>query len=160
MNTLTRQELQGVAFEPHQPEIDSLDLVRYWRAITRNKWRILALMVLAGLLATLYAYSLQPIYRSTATLLVEGSRTKGATIDDLYVAYGGTTRDYYLTQFEIIKSREFAERLVRVMGLTKHPEFDPRQAQKPWYQIGATAPSTRSPPRFRPSLQASISPIC
>ena len=142
MNTLTRQELQGVAFEPHQPEIDSLDLVRYWRAIMRNKWRILALMLIVGLIATLYAYSLRPVYRSTATLLVEGSRTKGATIDDLYIAYGGTSRDYYLTQFEIIKSREFAERLVRVMGLAKHPEFDPRQAPKPWYQMGAAAPST------------------
>lgn len=139
MNTLTRQELQGVAFEPHQPEIDSLDLVRYWRAIMRNKWRILALMLIVGLIATLYAYSLRPIYRSTATLLVEGSRPKGVTMEELYVAYTGTTRDFYLTQYEIIKSREFAERLVRVMGLVKHPEFDPRQAQRAWYRPQAAA---------------------
>jgi capsular exopolysaccharide synthesis family protein len=133
MNTLTRQEMQGLAFEPQQPEIEQLDLVRYWRAIARNKWRILALAVLVGLIATLYAYSLPPIYRSTATVLVEGSRTKGVSMEDLYVSYNGSTRDYYLTQFEIIKSREFAERLVRVMALTKHPEFDPRLAPKPWY---------------------------
>ena len=54
-------------------------------------------------------------------------------MEDLYVAYSGTTRDYFLTQFEIIKSREFAERVVRVLGLVKHPEFDPRQAPRPWY---------------------------
>jgi len=127
--------MQGLAFEPQQPEIEQLDLVRYWRAIARNKWRILALVVLVGLIATLYAYSLKPIYRSAATVLVEGSRPKGAgvSMDELYVAYTGTTRDFYLTQFEIIKSREFAERLVRVMALTKHPEFDPNQAPKPWY---------------------------
>ncbi len=29
MNTLTRQEMQGLAFEPQQPEIEQLDLVRY-----------------------------------------------------------------------------------------------------------------------------------
>src|SRR6185436_2882145 len=133
MNTLTRQEMQGLAFEPQQPEIEQLDLVRYWRAISRNKWRIGALMVLVGLFATLYAYSLPPVYLATATVIVEGSRTKGVTVDDLYVAYNGSTRDYYLTQFEIIKSREFAERLVRVMGLTKHPEFDPGKVLKPWY---------------------------
>jgi capsular exopolysaccharide synthesis family protein len=135
MNTLTRQEMQRLAFEPQQPEIEQLDLVRYWRAIARNKWRIAALMVLVGLIATLYAYSLTPIYRSTATVLVEGSRTKGKAVaeDELYIAYTGSTRDYYLTQFEIIKSREFAERLVRVMGLTKHPEFAPSEAPKPWY---------------------------
>src|SRR6185295_1327818 len=147
MNTLTRQEMQGLAFEPQQPEIEQLDLVRYWRAIARNKWRILVLTVLVGLIATLYAYSLPPVYRSTATVIVEGSRTKGVTVDDLYVAYNGSTRDYYLTQFEIIKSREFAERLVRVMGLAKHPEFDPRNAPKPWYtallpKFGSSAPAT------------------
>jgi len=145
MNTLNRQETPGIAFEPHQPELESLDLVRYWRAIARNKWRIVALALLAGLLATLYAYSLTPIYRGTATLLVEGSRpSKSAAAEELYIAYGGTTRDYYLTQFEIIKSREFAERLVRVMGLVRHPEFDPRQAPKPWYALGkgsATVPT-------------------
>ena len=133
MNSVIRQETQVPSFEPHRPEIEPLDLVRYWRAIARNKWRIVALAVMVGLIATLYAYTLTPIYRSSATLLVEGSRPKGATMDDLYVAYSGTSRDYYLTQFEIIKSREFAERVVRVLGLVKHPEFDPRQAPRPWY---------------------------
>lgn len=135
MNTLSQREAPGASFEPHQPEIESLDLVRYWRAIARNKWRILALAVLVGLIATLYAYSLTPIYRATATVLVEGSRPRGATMDDLYVAYTGTTRDYYLTQFEIIKSRDFAKRLVSTLELSKHPEFDPRQAPKSWYSF-------------------------
>ena len=101
MNTLTRQEMQGITFEPQQPEIEQLDLVRYWRAIARNKWRILALVALVGLIATLYAYSLKPVYRSTATVLVEGSRPKSGSpsMDELYIAYTGTTRDYYLTQF-------------------------------------------------------------
>src|SRR5260221_3116236 len=151
MNTLTRQEMQGLSFEPQQPEIEQLDLVRYWRAIARNKWRILALVVLVGLIATLYAYSLPPVYRATATVIVEGSRTKGVTVDDLYVAYNGSTRDYYLTQFEIIKSREFAERLVRVMGLARHPEFDPSKAPKPWHmallpQFGSGASAPPAPP--------------
>src|SRR5436190_7581672 len=147
MNTLTRQEMQGLAFEPQQPEIEQLDLVRYWRAISRNKWRIAALTVLVGLIATLYAYGLPPVYRATATVIVEGSRnSKGVSQDELYIAYTGSSRDYYLTQFEIIKSREFAERLVRVMGLTKHPEFDPRNVPKPWYaallpNFGSSAPA-------------------
>jgi polysaccharide biosynthesis transport protein len=149
MNTLTRQEMQGLAFEPQQPEIEQLDLVRYWRAIARNKWRIAALVVLVGLIATLYAYSLTPVYRSSATVLVEGSRPKAVSIEELNFFYTGANRDYFLTQFEIIKSREFAERLVRVMGLTKHPEFDGRQAPKPWYAallpgFGSGAPAIKA----------------
>jgi capsular exopolysaccharide synthesis family protein len=105
-------------------------------------------VVLVGLIATLYAYSLTPIYRSTATLLVEGSRNKGKALseDELYIAYTGSTRDYYLTQFEIIKSREFAERLVRVMGLTKHPEFALREAPKPWYSALLPSAGPSAPP--------------
>ena len=149
MNTLTKQELSGLAFEPQQPEIEQLDLVRYWRAIARNKWRMLALVALVGLIATLYAYSLTPVYRSTATLLIEGSRPKAVSMEELYVAYTGTTRDYYLTQFEIIKSREFAERLVRVMGLARNPEFAGRPARKHWYSAllpgsAASAPAARA----------------
>jgi succinoglycan biosynthesis transport protein ExoP len=146
MNTLTRQELNSLNFEPHQPELESLDLVRYWRAISRNKWRILALVVLVGLIATLYAHSLPPVYRASATVMVEGSRTKGVTADDLYVAFNGSTRDYYLTQFEIIKSREFAERLVRVMGLTRHAEFDPRNRPQPWYAALLPGSWSSAPP--------------
>ena len=143
MNTLSRQEMQGLAFEPQQPEIEQLDLVRYWRAIARNKWRILVLVALVGLIATLYAYSLTPIYRSSATVMVEGARSKAVTtIEDLSVAYSGASRDYFLTQFEVMKSREFAERLVRVMNLTKHPEFDGSLTRKPWY--AALLPSLSS----------------
>jgi len=146
MNTLTRQEMQGLAFEPQQPEIEQLDLVRYWRAIARNKWRILGLVVLVGLIATLYAYSLTPVYRSTATVLVEGARPKAVqTLDELSIAYNGASRDYFLTQFEIIKSREFAERLVRVMDLTKHPEFNGRGARKPWYSALLPGFSSEAP---------------
>lgn len=157
MNTLTRQEMQGLSFEPQQPELEQLDLVRYWRAVSRNKWRVLALVVLVGLIATLYAQSLAPVYRSTATLLVEGSRTK-ATMDDLYIAYSGSTRDYYLTQFEIIKSREFAERLVRVMGLAKHPDFDPRHARKPWYAglLASIKPDVPAAPVASPQAAQAI----
>ena len=131
--------------------------MRYWRAIARNKWRILALVTLVGLIATLYAYSLTPVYRSTATVHDRGfarTKAKGLSEDDLYIAYTGSSRDYYLTQFEIIKSRDFAERLVRVMGLTKHPEFDGSQAPKPWYamllpasQVAAGAASEGVPTR-------------
>jgi len=158
MNTLTRQELDSLKFEPHQPELESLDLVRYWRAVARNKWRILALVVLVGVLAHLYSLTLPPVYRGTATLMVEGSRPRtnsgGVSMEDLYIAYNGTTRDYYLTQFEIIKSREFAEKLVRVMGLTRNPEFAPGPAAKPWYGDFLKLPAWLTPGSGAPNIPA------
>jgi uncharacterized protein involved in exopolysaccharide biosynthesis len=135
MNTFTRRETDREAFTPHQPELESLDLVRYWRTINRHKWGILGLVVAVGLLAAIFAHNLPPIYRGTATLMVESYRSKAVSNAEMQEAwYWGTSRDYFLTQYEIIKSREFAERLVRVMGLTRHPAFDPRQQPPAWYQ--------------------------
>jgi capsular exopolysaccharide synthesis family protein len=115
------------------PEIETLDLVRYWRAVMRNKWRIAGLVAAIGVLATLYAQSLAPVYRATATLLIEASKPKVVSIEEVYSAIGGANREYYQTQVEILKSRDLAGKLVRRLELAKHPEFDPRRQPRPFY---------------------------
>ena len=133
MNRVSNRELQLPAFKPIQGEPTPPDVVRYLRTLNRYKWGILLVVIAVGMLASMYASSLRPIYRSTATLMLEMGKPKVISNQDLFEAYNGTTRDYFLTQFEIIKSREFAERLVNTMQLTKNPEYDPRQQAKPWY---------------------------
>ena len=56
-------------------EDEGIDLRHYWRVICRYKWRILGLVFAVGLFTTVWAFSLQPIYRSTATLLIGGNDT-------------------------------------------------------------------------------------
>ena len=125
--------MQPPAFTPIEAAPPPPDLVRYLRTLNRYKWGILMVVIAVGMLAAMYAYSLRPIYRSTATVMVEMGKPKIVSTQELFESFNGTTRDYFLTQFEIIKSRELAERLVRVMQLTKHPEYDPRQGARPWY---------------------------
>jgi len=133
MNNMSDLELQQPVFTPIQGEPAPPDLVRYLRTLNRFKWGILMVVIAVGMLAALYAYSLRPVYRATATVLIEQTKPKVVSNQELYDAYTGTTRDYFLTQFEIIKSRDFAERLVRVLQLTKHPDYDPRQRAEAWY---------------------------
>jgi capsular exopolysaccharide synthesis family protein len=133
MDRASTQEPQRPAFTPIEGEPPAPDVVRYLRTLNHYKWGILLVVIAVGMLAAMYASSLRPIYRSTATVMVEMGKPKVVSNQDIYESFIGTTRDYFLTQFEIIKSRELAERLVRVMQLTKHPEYDPRQTAKPWY---------------------------
>jgi capsular exopolysaccharide synthesis family protein len=133
MNRASNRELQLPAFTPIEGEPTQPDFVRYLRTLNRYKWGILMVVIAVGMLAAMYASSLRPIYRSSATVMVEMGKPKVVSNADLYESFYGTTRDYFLTQFEIIKSRELAERLVRVMQLTKHPEYAPREGAKPWY---------------------------
>lgn len=115
-------------------EEETLDLVRYWRAIRRNKWRILLLVAAIGILATLYASSLPPVYRATATVLIESSKPKIVSIEEVYNAAAGINREFYQTQVEIVRSRELATKLVRRMKLAEHPLFDPRKQAAPWWR--------------------------
>ena len=111
------------------------ELVKYWRAINRHRLGIVLLVVAVGVLAAVYSFSLPPVYRGTATVLLDPVRKKSVTNEEILDSMAGTPRDYYLTQIEIMKSRDYAERLVRVLNLTKHPDYDPRQqrADTGWF---------------------------
>jgi polysaccharide biosynthesis transport protein len=111
-----------------QPEGETLDLVEYWRSITKRKWSILGLVALVALITTLVVFSLRPLYRSTATIMIEQSKAKVVSIEEVYNSMGGN-REYYQTQVEIIKSRELARKVVERLNLTEHPDYDPRQAK-------------------------------
>lgn len=154
MNRVSNRELQLPAFTPIQGEPTPPDVVRYLRTLNRYKWGILMVVIAVGMLAAMYASSLRPIYRSTATVMLEMGKPKIITTQELFEAYNGTTRDYFLTQFEIIKSRELAQRLVRTMQLTKHPEYNPRRQAKPWYADWVPAQFLPAAPGSAPSGEA------
>ena len=113
------------------------ELVKYWRAINRHRLGIVLLVVAVGVLAAVYSFSLPPVYRGTATVLLDPVRKKSVTNEEILDSMAGTPRDYYLTQIEIMKSRDYAERLVRVLNLTKHPDYDPRQQRTDTGWFGA-----------------------
>ena len=134
MNTVAERELSNPALLGGlEDDRDQLDLVRYWRAINRNKWRILLLTAAVGVLAALYASTLPPVYRGTATMLVESNKPKIVSIDEVYNSLT-TTLQYYNTQFEILKSRELAVKVVQRLKLAEHPAFKPEMQPPRWYE--------------------------
>lgn len=111
----------------HDPEAEEgkLDILEYWRSVTKRKWSILALAVTVALLGAVVAYLITPTYRSTAVVLMEANKPKLLSIEDVYSG-AGQTREYFQTQIEIIKSREVAVKAVTQLKLWEHPEYDPR----------------------------------
>jgi succinoglycan biosynthesis transport protein ExoP len=106
------------------PEEESIDLRHYWRVVRQYQWRILLLAVVATVLAGLIVFSMKPVYRSSATLLVEGKQSKLLSMEDVY-AMDTSRSEYFQTQFEIIKSPDLARKVIRRMNLASHPEFNP-----------------------------------
>lgn len=99
-----------------------IDLRKYFNVINRAKWRILALAVLVSALTVFVVLNMQPVYSAKATLLIEAQQAKAVKIEEVYGINSGQ-QEYYLTQFEILKSRSIAETVIDKLQLAKHAEF-------------------------------------
>jgi polysaccharide biosynthesis transport protein len=142
MNDLTLQERLQAPASPGMPLVeDKIDFLDYWRAISKRKWSILGLAALVAILTTLIVSNIRPLYRSTATLLIEQGKAKIVSIEEVY-SQGLIQREYYQTQVEILKSEDLARKVVQKLKLASHPEYDPRQAQPDWLsRLTGSAPT-------------------
>lgn len=105
-------------------ENESVDLRHNLRVVLRNKWRILLLVLISTLLAALVVFSMTPVYKATTTVMIENQQAKVVSIESVY-GLNSASSEYYQTQFEILKSRELAERVVKRLNLQSHAAFDP-----------------------------------
>jgi len=108
-----------------------IDLGYYWQVLRRNLGWILILVVVSTTGAYLVSQLMKPMYRATATLLIDSKDSNVVAIQGLY-GDGNHAKEYYLTQYEILQSRKLADRLVKRLDLTHSAEFDPRQQPGDW----------------------------
>jgi succinoglycan biosynthesis transport protein ExoP len=153
VNTLGERDLVSAQNPAADDPEETLDLVRYWRAINRNKWRIAALVAAVTVLAVLYAQSLQHVYRATATILVETSKPKVVSIEEVYSGSMGSY-EYLYTQAGILQSRELAARVVRKLHLAQHASSTAGPASPPWYARFLPDALVSRPPQAPPSPEA------
>lgn len=110
-----------LAEEPNQ-------LLELWQTVWQNKWSILGLVLVAGVIALLYANTRVPLYRATATVLLEPRTNRPVQVQETYDPGVGTS-DYFTTQLELVRTRQIAANVVDKLGLTSHPEFTGQVAQ-------------------------------
>ncbi len=110
-----------------------IDLMPLAKTIWRKKWGILSIVILTMLLASLVTMSINPTYRATATMQIDQQEAQVVSIEKIYGI--NDSNEYLQTQFELLKSRALAERVVKELKLTTHKDFDPRQAEPPMFDI-------------------------
>ncbi len=104
-----------------EPGSDFIDIDRLLHAVLRYKWGILGLVFVVTLATALYVSSLQPVYRASASVELKTQDGNAMRMEDARWNY--RDYDYYQTQFEIMKSRSIAERVVRRLDLQDNPYF-------------------------------------
>src|SRR4030095_9529634 len=143
--------------------VETPEYVRYWRAIMLRKWAILAVTLVVCAITAAQVFRMSPVYRSTATLLIETDTTKLVPIGDGSGGIGAYYREYYQTQAEVLKSHEVAQLVFAKLKLAANPEFAPRQnkpgALETW--VGEHFPAVKEffwPPRVldQPSVEGEV----
>lgn len=127
-----RADAGGLAPRAQHPEVTQLLL--YWRGVVKRKWPILAFAVAASLLAALVSLAVTPVYRATATVLIEQNRARVIAIEEVYSGVS-PNREHFETQAEILSSHTLASGVIARYNLTRHPEFDPQQRKWPFWRV-------------------------
>lgn len=125
---------------------DFIDSRNVGHVLWTHKWQIAALVLVATVLAGLLVQNITPVYRATASLVIEPKGAMLISFQQPTYDSNNATVDYLQTQITLIQSRAVAERAVRQLDLTNHPELDPRQRFHPLRYVRTLVA------RLRPSL--------
>lgn len=109
-----------------QSKEDVLYLGNYLSTFKKYWLTIFLLTVLTTALTALVVLSITPLYRATAVLLIEAQQQKAVSIEEV-VGIDTSKKEYYLTQFEILKSNQIAERVIDKLNLSALPEFNGKE---------------------------------
>lgn len=114
-----------------------IDIGKYFIMI-KQSWLKLAMFTFAvTALTTLVVFSITPKYVATATLLIESEQKKAVSIEEV-VGIDSNQKEYYLTQFEILKSNQIAERVIEDLKLDQYEEYNASLNTEPTLKQQAT----------------------
>ncbi|WP_020558622.1 polysaccharide biosynthesis tyrosine autokinase [Thiofilum flexile] len=131
--TQSQQVITASYQEPINDESDDkIDLRELWQVIIRRRWLILSITTLVLMLALVATLMMTPIYRASATLQIQPESSGkvlsfGVEAQDANV----TDKDYYQTQYELLKSRNLARRTIDSLNLDA--ELKGERVAKPFF---------------------------
>ncbi len=124
--------------------IFKFDLRHYGRVLMLHRYSIVIIAMGAALVTASVVFSIQPVYRASSTVLVENQQARVLSLEGVY-SVTTSNKEYFLTQFELLKSRDLADQVVRRLQLDNHPLFDVNQ-QKGMLNIPALLDKSSSVP--------------
>jgi polysaccharide biosynthesis transport protein len=110
---------------PHKEP--TFDLRAYWHILVKGKWAILASVIVVTAAVGFWTYRQPKIYRATTSLVIETAAphvlNKVQEVYDSGSAGFWASKEFYETQYQILRSRDLAQRAVEKMGLDRDLDF-------------------------------------
>ena len=109
------------------PQRKEIDLLEYWRTIVKRKWVLAGFAGAVVALVAVLSFTATPLYRATATILIDEPSASLVNIQDVLNSGGYYQSDYlgtyFNTQLKLLTSRSLAERVAKKLNLGARPEF-------------------------------------
>lgn len=115
-------------------EEDTLDLKKYLRVIYKRRWLIVGIAAIFTCLGLVYTLLQSPTYRGSATIEIKRDVANLNGIGGKEDVDSGGSGEFYQTQYELLKSRALAERIVAKLRLAEQPDFF-RDRQTPFSRL-------------------------
>jgi len=105
-----------------------IHLLDYWRILWRGRWTILSIFTVILTLVAIGTFTQKPVYRAQASVEISPQSRKVSPVADVSEMGSGNfgwfaEERYFNTQYEIIKSRDVAQRVFDRLDLYSHPSF-------------------------------------
>jgi succinoglycan biosynthesis transport protein ExoP len=110
---------------------DGIGMNEIWRVIRKRLWLTAPLVIAMFVIASVILLVMTPKYTGEATLLIEPAAPQVLNMTELIGDTAGDANyDYYKTEFELLKSRDVAARVIQDLQLSNDPLFKPAIPQK------------------------------
>src|ERR1019366_55518 len=99
------------------------ELLHYLNAL-RKRWRLMSSVLVVSLAVSFVFTIRQPkIYEATCSLVIESSAPQVLENVKEVIEMAASSREFYMTQYRIIHSREMAQRVIDRLGLASDPSY-------------------------------------
>ena len=88
----------------------------YWQVVSRRRWTILCVFLGTLLAATIYTFTVRPVYTGTVSMRIEKEPPRVVKFEEV-VKEADSQQDYYQTQYKILQSRSLANRVIGLLQL-------------------------------------------
>src|SRR3989338_4824945 len=107
------------------PEIREVTINDYIKIFQKRLSLILLSLIIIPTTAAIIVFTAKPIYRATASILIEKSSPKITKFEEVYQqgVSSSEIQQYYQTQYKVLSSRALAEKVFNELKLSKDPDF-------------------------------------
>lgn len=116
----------GHAPGPHPSEFN---LKEYLRIISSRRWWLISIVAVVVSATAIYNYKLPDIFQATSKVQINKETPNIVDVKEV-VALQSQASEFLKTQYKILGSRSIAERVIKKLDLTKHPEFNGQDVPK------------------------------